>query len=206
LSHVASTEEWCNEVCAKCKSGTEAIDAVFMQQRFFRQWRPCLAQFYRKNPRTTQRRRYRLLDFHWANFGWGKDKNGSNVYHPTEMWLYTCQGADQAEWHTETPIKVVFPLNCKVDGDLPRDQLELLQWIAQKGRVVKPLAHADFESYDGPLPLDLAKQWDLRTLSVYLRDYLSQDQIDRLYPEPQEALGDDDDSSDSASDSDDDSD
>jgi hypothetical protein len=31
LSRVASTEERCNKVCAKCKSGTEAIDAAFMQ-------------------------------------------------------------------------------------------------------------------------------------------------------------------------------
>ena len=141
--------------------------------------------------------------FDGLNFGWGKDENGSNVYHPIEMWLYTYQGADQDEWHKETPIKVVFPLNCKVDGDLPRDQLPLLQWIARKGHVVTPLAHPDFESYEGPLPLELAKQWDLRTLSVYLRDYLYQDEIDRLYPEPQKAVGDDNSDSDSDSDGDD---
>jgi hypothetical protein len=32
LSHVASTEEWCNKVCANAKTGTEGIDAVLMKQ------------------------------------------------------------------------------------------------------------------------------------------------------------------------------
>ena len=189
-------------MCANCKTGTEGIGAVLMNQKYFRQWRPYLAQMYRKNPRDTERRRYRLLDYHWANFGWGKDVNGNATYHPETMWLYKCQG-NRGEWHKETPLKVCFPLNYKVDGELPRGQLSLIAWVAAKGRVIQPLAHPDFGSYDGPLPLELAKQWDLRTLSVYLREHLTQAEIDQLYPEPQDAL--DQDSSDSDSDSDSDS-
>jgi hypothetical protein len=51
---------------------------------------------------------------------------------------------------------------------------------------VKGLTHRDFESYSGPIPLDIAKQWDLRKLSKYLINYLTQPQIDALYPEPNE--------------------
>ena len=198
LSHVASTEERCNKVCKNCKSGTEAIDSVLMQQHFFRQWRPYLRQMYRKNPRTTTLVRYKLLDFHWANFGWGKDPSGNAVHHPGEVWLYTCTGDSREEWHKETPVKLVFPLNYKVDGTLPRDQLSLIDWVASKGKIIQPISHNRFESYTGPLPLEVAKQRDLRTLSVYLRDYLSQAAIDLLYPEPES----DDDSADSESDSD----
>ena len=202
LSHVASTEEWCSKVCAKCKSGTEAIDSIFMQQSYFRQWRRYLMQFYRKNPRTTTGIRYRLLDYHWANFGWGKDPSGLPVHHPHEVWFYKCSGNDQDEWHKETPIKVVFPLNCKTDGTLPRGQLRLLPWVASKGRQVKPLSHPDYESYEGPLPLELAKQWDLRTLSKYLINFLTQAAIDLLYPEPTDELADSDNDDNSGSDSD----
>jgi hypothetical protein len=203
LSHVASTFEWCYKVCALARSGGAAIDAVLMKQKFFRQWRPYLRQFYRKHPRTTTGEKYRLLDYHWANFGWGKDTNGVAVYHPQTMWLYKCD-RDQAEWHTETPVKICFPLNYKVNGELPRRELALMEWLADKGQTVKPLAHADFDSYDAPIPLELAKQWDLRTLSVYLRNWMGQAQIDALYPEPTEQLeedGSDSDASNSESDS-----
>jgi hypothetical protein len=189
LSHVASTEEWCHKVCAQCKSGTEAISSIIMEQIYFRQWRRYLSQFYRKNPRTTTGDRYRLLDFRWANFGWGKDPSGMPVHHPYEVWLYKCEGDDQDEWHKETPVKLVFNLNCKTDGALPQHQLRLLPWLASKGRQVKALSHPDYDSYDGPLPLELAKQWDLRTLPTYLAGLMPQAAIDLLYPLPTEELG-----------------
>ncbi len=40
------------------------------------------------------------------------------------------------------------------------------------------------------LPLDPAKVKDLRTLSVYLKSYMSQDTIDDLYPCPEGESGD----------------
>jgi len=166
-----------------------------MKQSYFRQWKPYLMQMYRKHAKTTTGDNYRLLDFHWANFGWGKDPNGMPVHHPNELWLYTCVGNDMDEWHKETPVKVVFPHNCKVDGTLPRHALRLLPWLASKGRIFKPISHQDYQSYDAPLPIELAKAWDLRTLSKYLRFWLSQDEIDALYPEPKEDQPDDSDSS-----------
>ena len=66
---------------------------------------------------------------------------------------------------------------------------------------MKALSHPDYDSYDGPLPLELAKQWDLRTLSTYLAGLMPQAAIDLLYPLPTEELGGADDSEDSASDS-----
>jgi hypothetical protein len=200
LSHVASTEEWCNKVGAQCKSGTEAIASIHMKQPYFRQFRRHFSQFYRKNPRTTTGQRYILLHYRWANFGWGKDPSGMPVHHPYEMWLYTCSGDDRNEWYKETPVKIVLPLNCKPNGELPRNELRLLPWVASKGRHVKPLSHIDHQSYDAPLPLELAKQWDLRTLSKYLIAFMPQAAIDLLYPEPAEQL-DDADGEESASDS-----
>ena len=40
---------------------------------------------------------------------------------------------------------------------------------------------------DEPTPLELAKQWDLHKLSIYLIQWLTQAAIDLLYPEPEEA-------------------
>ena len=38
--------------------------------------------------------------------------------------------------------------------------------------------------YNAPLPLEIAKQNDLRVLSTFLARYMAQDVIDELYPEP----------------------
>ena len=109
-----------------------------MKREFFRQWRPYLKQFYRKHPRTTTNCKYRLLDYHWANFGWGKHTDGTPAYHPNEVWLYKCNENPEQEWHTQAPTKIVFPHNCKRDGTFPRERLVLLQWIASKGHEVRP--------------------------------------------------------------------
>ncbi len=47
-----------------------------------------------------------------------------------------------------------------------------------------------FQMYTEPLPLELAKQWDLRTLAKYLPPPLTQEQIDEWYPEPTAQLRD----------------
>jgi hypothetical protein len=140
---------------------------------------------YHKNPRSTTGDSYRVLDYFWANFGWGLDANGRNVHHPEEMWLYTCQG-DKEEWHKETPLKVVFAKNVRRDGTLPQNYMSIVPWVTNRGRAFLPLSHPDFESYEGPLPIEVAKQKDLRTLSKFLTQYLSQDEIDALYPEPED--------------------
>jgi hypothetical protein len=142
--------------------------------------------------------RCKLLDFHWANFGWGKDTSGNAVHHPGEVWLCTCTGDSREEWHKETPVKLVFPLNYKVDGALPRDRLSLIDWVASKSKIIQPISHNRFESCTGPLPPETAKQRDLRTLPGCLGDYLSQAAIDLLCPEPES----DDDSAENESDSD----
>ena len=80
------------------------------------------------------------------------------------------------------PTKVCLPLNYKANGELPRRELALMNWFADKGQAAKPLAQVDFESYDAPIPLELAKQWDLRTLPVHLHNWMPQARIDALLP------------------------
>ena len=90
----------------------------------------------------------------------------------------------------ETPVKLVFSRNVKPNGTLPGRRMSILEWIKSKGRDFKALDHEDFDGLDEPIPLELAKQWDLRKLSVYLRQWLTQaanSAIDLLYPEPEEA-------------------
>jgi hypothetical protein len=67
-----------------------------------------------------------------------------------------------------------------------------------------PIDDPEFLMYTEPIPLELAKQWDLRTLSKYLPPPVTQEQIDEWYPEPTAQIGDleDDDSDESTSDSD----
>jgi hypothetical protein len=65
-----------------------------------------------------------------------------------------------------------------------------------------PIDDPEFLMYTAPIPLELAKQWDLRTLSKYLPPPITQEQIDEWYPEPTAQIGDleDDDSDGSISD------
>ena len=51
----------------------------------------------------------------------------------------------------------------------------------------KPITHASFIKYDAPLPLEVAKQKDLRVLSTFLARYLPQHKVDELYPQPEES-------------------
>jgi hypothetical protein len=43
--------------------------------------------------------------------------------------------------------------------------------------------------YSEPIPIELAKQWDLRTLSKYLPPPITQEEIDTWYPEPTALIG-----------------
>jgi hypothetical protein len=40
-------------------------------------------------------------------------------------------------------------------------------------RDIRPITHPDFIMYTEPIPLELAKQWDLRTLSTFLQEYIA---------------------------------
>ena len=55
-------------------------------------------------------------------------------------------------------------------------------------RDIRPITHPDFIMYTEPIPLELAKQWDLRTLSTFLPPPITQEEIDEWYPQPQENI------------------
>ena len=48
------------------------------------------------------------------------------------------------------------------------------------------LSAPEFTAYTEPIALELAKQWDLRTLSKFLPPPITQADIDIWYPEPLE--------------------
>jgi hypothetical protein len=102
------------------------------------------------------------------------------------MWLYTCKGGIKDEWYKEPPVKVVLPHNYKADGSLPIGELQLVEWLRAKGKNIVPLHAPDYQGYSEPIPLELAKQWDLRTLSTFLPPPVTQEEIDIWYPEPNE--------------------
>ena len=107
-SHVASLKEWCMNISGECRPGAEKIDSILVKQECFRNCKAYLAQIYRVNPKDINGKRYRVLDFRWANFGWGKDTKGMMINHPHEVWLYTCNGENNMEeWHLEEPVKVI---------------------------------------------------------------------------------------------------
>ena len=81
-------------------------------------------------------------------------------------------------------MKVAFARNVKVDGTAPAKPARILNWLRQKKRIFKSITHNDFIKYNAPLPLEIAKQNDLRVLSTFLARYMAQDVIDELYPEP----------------------
>jgi hypothetical protein len=196
-SHVASTREWSEKICALCKPA-DPIDSIFMDRSFFRNWTKYLSQMYRKNPRSCLGQKYKVLDFYWANFGWGTTPSGHLIHHPHEVWLCTCSGPTLDEWHMQEPVKVAFGRNVKVDGTAPARPAPILEWLRQKKRVFQPITHASFIKYDAPLPLEVAKQQDLRVLSTFLARYMPQHEIDELYPQPEG--NDDSDGSDNTSD------
>jgi hypothetical protein len=55
--------------------------------------------------------------------------------------------------------------------------------------VIKPISDPEYLMYSEPIPIELAKQWDLRTLSKYLPPPITQEQIDEWYPEPTAQIG-----------------
>ncbi len=61
---------------------------------------------------------------------------------------------------------------------------KLVQWLRAKGKSIVPLNAAEFQAYLELIPLELAKQWDLRTLSTFLSPPIIQEEIDIWYPEP----------------------
>ena len=94
------------------------------------------------------------------------------------------------EWYLEEPVKVIFARNF-------RSQHTLMPWLRNKRIQFKAINDEHFRLYEGPIPLVREKQIDLRTLSRFLAEYLSQEEIDELYHEPDE----DEDASDSDIDS-----
>ena len=190
LQQVASTKEWSEEVCAKAREGEQAINSTFIDKSYFRKWKEYLSQMHHANPATSTGEKCRVLSCHWANFGWGRLPNGQRKFHPHEVWLYTCKGNSMEEWYKETPVVIVFAKNWKRDGSKPNRWLPIVPWIAAKGIAFKPPTHPDFEACDAPLPMEIAKQQDLRKLSTYLRG-MTQAEVDSLHPEPvQEDLSD----------------
>ena len=61
-----------------------------------------------------------------------------------------------------------------------------MPWLRSKQIQFKAIDNKNFRLYEGPIPLEREKQIDLRTLSRFLAEYLSQEEIDELYPEPDE--------------------
>jgi hypothetical protein len=62
--------------------------------------------------------------------------------------------------------------------------MSIVPWIENRGRIFPRLSHPVFESCEGPLPIEVARQKDLRALSKFFTQYLSQDAVDDLYSEP----------------------
>jgi len=56
-------------------------------------------------------------------------------------------------------------------------------------RGYQPISHPEYLMYSEPIPIELAKQWDLRTLSKYLPPPITQEQINEWYPEPTAQIG-----------------
>ena len=189
LAYVSTTHDWATRVTEHCR-GTSAkpISSVCMNQSLFRKWQPYLKQMYRSSIlKTTEMETFRLLDYYWVNFGWGRrHTDGQLVAHPHEMWFYTCKGSNKNDWYLEKPVRVVLPHNFKLDGSLPAAQLPLLQWLQRKDKPLRPLHAPEFTAYTEPIALELAKQWDLRTLSKFLPPPITQADIDIWYPEPLE--------------------
>ena len=120
-AYVSTTRDWAERVTKECRGEASQIDSISMEQSYFRKWKCYLRQMYRSSVLiTTNQETFRLLDYYWVNFGWGRRcTDGQLIHHPQEM--------------------------C-------------------------------------PIPLELAKQWDLRTLSTFLPSPV----IDIWYPEPYE--------------------
>jgi hypothetical protein len=135
-----------------------------MDKSYFRKWKDYLSQMYHANLKTSTGEKYRVLDRHWANFGWGRLPNGQRKFHPHEVWLCTCKGNSMGEWYKETPVVVVFAKNVKRDGSRPNRWMPIVPWIAAKGHAFKPLTHPDFEAYDAPLPMEVTSN---RTCGSY---------------------------------------
>ena len=100
LHYVGSLEEW-SQCATDCRSGAETINSATIPQRKFRDWEAYFKQMYRINPKTTNNTRYRVLNYRWANFGWGRHHiSGERIYHPYEIWLYRCSADDPGnEWY-----------------------------------------------------------------------------------------------------------
>jgi len=205
LAYVATTDEWATRVTRNCRGSTNPITSTVMEQHMFRNWNKYLAQMYRSSIlSSTDNESFVILHYYWANFGWGKrHTDGMLVAHPHEVWLYTCAGPVKDDWYLEAPIKICLPRNFKSDGTLPNNTRSIVEWMALHSRTYLPINDPEFLMYSEPIPLEVAKQWDLRTLSKYLPPPITQEQIDEWYPLPTERVGEfeDNDSDESTSDS-----
>ena len=186
LAYVATTDEWATRVTRNCRGSSIPIYSTVMKQHMFRNWNKYLSQMYRASIlSSTDNESFVILHYYWANFGWGKrHTDGMLVSHPHEVWLYTCKGPVKDEWYLEAPVKICLPRNFKSDGSLPLDARTIIEWMALHSRGYLPISHQDFLMYSEPIPIELAKQWDLRTLSKYLPPPITQEQRDEWYPEP----------------------
>jgi len=110
-------------------------------------------------------------------------------FHPHEVWLRKGDiredGAGNVEeWYKEPPIKVCMARNMKGDGTPRAHGQQIVAYMAAKEtRHFKPIDHPDFESYDGPIPLDPLKARDLYKLGKYITS-ISAAAVALLYPKP----------------------
>jgi hypothetical protein len=182
LAYVATKDEWATRVTRNCRGSSIPIYSTVMQHHMFRNWNKYLAQMYRASilSSTDNESFIILLHYYWANFGWGRrHTDGMLVSHPHEVWLYTCKGPVKDEWYLEAPVKICLPRNFKSDGSLPFDARTIIEWMALHYRGgYQPISHPEYLMYSEPIPIELAKQWDLRTLSKYLPPPITQEQID----------------------------
>ena len=177
LAYVATTEDWATRVTSNCRGSTNPITSTLMEQHMFRNWNKYLAQMYRSSIlSSTDNESFVILHYYWANFGWGKrHTDGMLVSHPHEVWLYTCKGPVKDEWYLEAPVKICLPRNYKADGSVPKDTRTIVEWMARHSNGYLPIDDPEFLMYTAPIPLELAKQWDLRTLSKYLPPPITQE-------------------------------
>ena len=159
-----------------------------MECCMFRNWTAYLRQMYRLGLlHSTRNESFIILDYHWANFGWGRrHTDGMLVPHPHEVWLYTCAGRVKNDWYLEAPLQIVLPRNYKANGTLPTPPTTISEWMVSHNTNFKRIEDPEFQMYHGPIPLDVAKQRDLRTLSTFLPAPITQEEVDIWYPEPME--------------------
>ena len=177
VEQVVSTEHWSR------LAASGGFDSLVMEQKDFYQFKKYLLQMYVPRLTDVTGASYSILDYRWANFGWGKLPSGQVVHHPREVWLRSCDGDAEDEWYKEEPVRVCFARDCAPDG-VPYEKSTFdITWINE-------LNEENYGSYNGPLALTLEKQHDLYSLRPMLAatDEFDDAYLDAEWPEPAEAL------------------